>query len=160
MTQLQHALSPVGTVSRLFWTKSLRPCTGPWTHSHSTGWFILGRKGCVRCLCMHYNRWAQWEFIDHKQLWTGPLRSRTEIRNTYVLGITFIFDRCRRSSAAVAPVKNKCDSNNLRGTFSRTKILLTDKLTNRALVTPILYHLMLRACLILQFTCLHGTRIS
>ena len=52
------------------------------------------------------------------------------------LNIVFIFDRCRRSSAAVAPVKYKCDSNNQRGTFARTKILLTGKLTNRALVTP------------------------
>ena len=48
----------------------------------------------------------------------------------------FIFDRCRRSSAAVAPVKYKCASNNLRGTFARSKILLTEKLTNSALVTP------------------------
>ena len=53
------------------------------------------------------------------------------------MNIAFIFDRCRRSSAAVAPVKYKCDSNNLRGTFARTKILLTEKLTNGALVTPI-----------------------
>ena len=54
----------------------------------------------------------------------------------YILNITFIFDRCRHSSAAVAPVKYKCDLNNLRGTFARTKILLTEKLTNGALVTP------------------------
>ena len=54
----------------------------------------------------------------------------------YLLNIAFIFDRCRRSSAAVAPVKYKFDSNNVRGTFARTKILLTEKLTNGALVTP------------------------
>ena len=53
-----------------------------------------------------------------------------------LLKITFIFDRCRRSSAAVASVKYKCDSNNLRSTFERSKILLTEKLTNGALVTP------------------------
>ena len=53
------------------------------------------------------------------------------------MNIAFIFDRCRHSSAAVAPVKYKCDSNNLRGTFARTKILLTEKLTNGASVTPI-----------------------
>ena len=41
------------------------------------------------------------------------------------------------STGAVAPVKYKCDSNNLRGTFARTKILLTEKITNGALVTPI-----------------------
>ena len=39
----------------------------------------------------------------------------------------FIFDRCRRSSAAVTPVKYKCDSRNLRGTFARSKILLMEK---------------------------------
>ena len=48
----------------------------------------------------------------------------------------FIFDRCRRSSAVVAPAKYKCDSNNLKGAFARSKILLTEKLTNRASVTP------------------------
>ena len=48
----------------------------------------------------------------------------------------FMFDRCHRSSAAVALVKYKCDSNNLRGTFTRSKILLTEKLTSGALVTP------------------------
>ena len=36
----------------------------------------------------------------------------------------------------MAPVKYKCDSNNLRGIFDRSKILLTEKLTNGALVTP------------------------
>ena len=55
---------------------------------------------------------------------------------SYLLNITFIFDRCRSSSAAVASVKYKCDSNNLRGSFGRSKILLTEKLTNGALVTP------------------------
>ena len=48
----------------------------------------------------------------------------------------FIFDRCRRSSAAVAPVKYECDWNNLTGAFTRSKIMLTEKLTNGALVTP------------------------
>ena len=48
----------------------------------------------------------------------------------------FMFDRCRRSSAAVAPVKYECDLNNLRGTFTSSKILLTEKLANGALVTP------------------------
>ena len=33
------------------------------------------------------------------------------------LDIMFIFDRCRRSSAAVTPVKYECDANNLTGTF-------------------------------------------
>ena len=48
----------------------------------------------------------------------------------------FIFDRCHRSSAAVTPVKYECDANNLTGTFARSKILLTEKLTSGALVTP------------------------
>ena len=48
----------------------------------------------------------------------------------------FIFDRCCRSSAAVTPAKYECDANNLTGTFARSKILLTEKLTNGALVTP------------------------
>ena len=48
----------------------------------------------------------------------------------------FIFDRCCRSSAAVTPVKYECDTNNLTGTSARSKVLLTEKLTNGALVTP------------------------
>ena len=52
----------------------------------------------------------------------------------YLLSIMFIFDRCRRSSPAVTPVKYKCNSNNPRGTFARSKILLTEKLTNEALL--------------------------
>ena len=48
----------------------------------------------------------------------------------------FIFDRCCRSSAAVTPVKYECDTNNLTGTSARSKILLTEKLANGALVTP------------------------
>ena len=48
----------------------------------------------------------------------------------------FIFGRCRRSSAAVTPVKYECGWNNLTCTFARWKILLTEKLTNGALVTP------------------------
>ena len=47
-----------------------------------------------------------------------------------------IFDWCRCSSAAVTPVKYECDANNLTGTFARSKILLPEKLTNGALVTP------------------------
>ena len=53
-----------------------------------------------------------------------------------MLDIAFIFGRCRRSSAAVTPVKYKCDLRNLTCTFARSKILLTEKLTNGALVTP------------------------
>ena len=38
--------------------------------------------------------------------------------------------------AAGTPVKYECDSRNLTCTFARSKILLTEKLTNGALVTP------------------------
>ena len=37
---------------------------------------------------------------------------------------------------AATPVKYECDSKNLRGTFACSKILLMEKLTNGALVTP------------------------
>ena len=37
----------------------------------------------------------------------------------YILNITYIFDSCHRSWAAVTSIKNVCDSNNLRGTFAR-----------------------------------------
>ena len=53
-----------------------------------------------------------------------------------MLDIAFIFDRCCRSSAAMTPVKYECDSKNLTCTFARLKILLTEKLTSGALVTP------------------------
>ena len=53
-----------------------------------------------------------------------------------MLNITLIFDRCRRSSAAVTSVKYECDSKDLRVTFASSYILLTEKLTNGALVTP------------------------
>ena len=52
--------------------------------------------------------------------------------------ITFIFDRCCCSSAVVTPVKYECGSKNIKGTFARWKILLMEKLPNRALVTPTL----------------------
>ena len=42
----------------------------------------------------------------------------------------------RRPRAAVAPVKYKCDSSYIRCTCARSKILLMEKLTNGALVTP------------------------
>ena len=42
-----------------------------------------------------------------------------------MLNITFIFDRCHRSFAVVTPVKYECDSDNLTGTFVRSKNSLT-----------------------------------
>ena len=52
----------------------------------------------------------------------------------WLLNIAFIFGRCRRSSAAMAPVKYECDWDNLTGAFTRSKILRTEKLTNGDLV--------------------------
>ena len=46
-----------------------------------------------------------------------------------------MFDRCHRSCSAVTSAKYKCDWRNLSGTFTRSKFLLTEKLTNGALVT-------------------------
>ena len=64
-------------------------------------------------------------------------RNFQHCQNTcYLMNITFIFDRCHRSSAAVAPVKYECDSNNLRSTFEWWKFFLMEKLMNGALVTP------------------------
>ena len=53
----------------------------------------------------------------------------------------FIFGTCSRSLAVVTSVKYGCDLKNLTCTFARSKILLTDKLTNGALVTstPVLH---------------------
>ena len=70
-----------------------------------------------------------------------PLRRYSRIfrycKNTcYLLNITFIFDMRRSSSAAMAPVKYICDSDNLRCTIARSKILLTEKFKIAALVTP------------------------
>ena len=48
----------------------------------------------------------------------------------------FIFDRCRHSWAAVTPAKYECDAKNLTGALTGSKILLMEKLTNGALVTP------------------------
>ena len=48
-----------------------------------------------------------------------------------------IYDICCRSSAAVTPVKDECDQKNQIDTFARFKILLMEKLTKAALITPI-----------------------
>ena len=94
----------------------------------------MSKCGHIQVLSTDYQSWNGW--FPPLELWptSGDLTS-SHFR-TQVLHITFIFDRCRRSSAAVASVKYKCDSNNLRGSFGRSKILLTEKLTNGTLVTP------------------------
>ena len=57
-------------------------------------------------------------------------------KTRWLLNITFIFGRYRRSSAAVIRVKYESDSKNLTGTFARSKFVLLEKLTTGALVTP------------------------
>ena len=58
--------------------------------------------------------------------------TRSLLNITYIY--IYIYDRCYR------------DSNNLRGTFARSKILLTQKFTNGALVTPTPETPRLRGC--------------
>ena len=58
-------------------------------------------------------------------------------KHPLAMSITFIFGRCRRSSAVGAPVKYKCDSNNSRGIFAGSKVLLADKLTSFSNPTPV-----------------------
>ena len=53
------------------------------------------------------------------------------ISRLYLAGVAAAQLRC-----AMTPVKYECDSGNLTGTFARSKILLTEKLANGALVTP------------------------
>ena len=43
------------------------------------------------------------------------------------MNITFIFHKCRCSSAAMTPVKYECHSNNVTGTYVRSKILLDEQ---------------------------------
>ena len=105
---------------------------------------ILSGEKWVNCFKMTYpvslenESWNQlgWGFL--KQFPTFHCFPNFQHhRNTrLILNITVIFDRCRRSSAAVTPVKYKCYSENLKGTFARSKTLFTEKLTNGALVSP------------------------
>ena len=56
------------------------------------------------------------------------------ISRLYLAGVAAA--QLRRHCAAATPVKYECDSGNLTGNFARSKILLTEKLANGALVTP------------------------
>ena len=53
-----------------------------------------------------------------------------------LLNNTFVLGRYCRSSAAATPVKYESNSNKLTNTFARSKLSLTEKSTNGALVTP------------------------
>ena len=48
----------------------------------------------------------------------------------------FIFDRCRRSSAAVVPVKYKCCSNNPRGIFCKNEHFACEGINERNFSNP------------------------
>ena len=48
----------------------------------------------------------------------------------------FIFDKCLLSSAAVAPVKYKCDLNDLRGTFAGSKNFAYGEINERSFSNP------------------------
>ena len=56
--------------------------------------------------------------------------------NVHLYDITFIFDRCHRRWAAETPHKYERDRKSLTYTFAKSKFPITEKLTNRALVTP------------------------
>ena len=53
-----------------------------------------------------------------------------------VTNITFIFDRCHRSWAAVTAVKYEYDSMDIRNTVAKAKISLTEISMNAVSVTP------------------------
>ena len=78
------------------------------------------------------------------------------------MNITFIFDRFRRSSAAVTAVKYECDSRILRSTFRKSKILLTEKSANGALVTltPELTQAPVMACCLATPKILHEPMLT
>ena len=52
------------------------------------------------------------------------------------MNITFIFGRCRRSSAAVTAVKYECDSRNLTGTFAWLKIFAYREINKQSFSNP------------------------
>ena len=54
----------------------------------------------------------------------------------HTLDIEYHMNICHRSWAAATPVKYEFDLKNLKENFARSKILLMEKLTNGALVTP------------------------
>ena len=58
-------------------------------------------------------------------------------QNSGYLYIKFVFGRCHRSWAAETPGKYEHDWNYLTYTFAKSKLPVTEKLANEALVTPI-----------------------
>ena len=66
-----------------------------------------------------------------------PTQMASYAENVSICWRHHVFGRCRSSSATVTPVKYEWDSRNLTSTFARLNDFLTEKLTNRSLVTPI-----------------------
>ena len=97
-----------------------RKITHYWLYVRGVPWspvgFLYKRPG--RGLLSHFTP------IRYFPFFSAPWR-------THLLSnITPIFDKCRRSSAALTPGKYEYDLKNLTGTFARLKILLVEKLTN------------------------------
>ena len=80
-------------------------------------WAILNKQG-----------WGLLNNFPHSLIFQNHQNS------AHLLSITFIFDRCHRSSAAVTPVKYECDWGDLRSTFAKSILSLTEKLMDAALV--------------------------
>ena len=86
-----------------------------------TKWLWLRCRGNP-CICWYCTRGVGWWANFHRSV-IFPIFHHCQ--NTgWLLNIAFIFDRCRRSSAAAPPVKYRCDSYDLRGTFARLKYCL------------------------------------
>ena len=58
------------------------------------------------------------------------------VLSKHLWNIAFIFDKCHCRLDAVTPVKNQCDLKDLTGNFVASKVHLTKKFMNGALVTP------------------------
>ena len=65
---------------------------------------------------------------------TGPLFFSffSILQTSYLLNITFIFDRCNHGLSVLALIKYQCDLMNLISTFARLKISLTECFVNPA----------------------------
>ena len=86
--------------------------------------------------CPSDTRGLVWGLLSQFALLRYFLKFSSLSKNTLTDNIAFIFHMCHRSSAPGTHVKYECDSRNLACTFARSKIFLTEKLTNGALVTP------------------------
>ena len=74
-----------------------------------------------------------WDGDNSAKVFPSVIFSISACHNTFYLNMTFIFDWCRRTSAAVTPVRYECDSTNVSGIFPNGEI----KERSWAWVTPI-----------------------